>query len=50
MFCSREKKFISGKEVAIFERNCIIYLRKRLKLKYPVENMCTRHFQGVFLF
>ena len=48
MFCSREKKFIFGKEVAIFDPNLKLICRKRLKLKYPVENMCSRHFQGVF--
>jgi len=51
-----KNKVLRGKYVlAPFSRSIFFiqqgeetYLRKRLKLKYPVENMCSRHFQGVF--
>jgi len=42
MFSKPLHCFISGKEET--------YFSKRVKRKYPAENMCSRHFQGVFSF
>ena len=48
MFSKPLHCFISEREVAIPNPNLQFSQTVRLKLKYPVENRCLRHFQGVY--
>jgi len=48
LFLAPILQIISKGEVAIFDLNLTFFSGKRIKLKCPEENMCSRHFQGVF--